>query len=156
MGVNKVRIVATLATRENQAELAKIVQTMSKTALELFAQEQRVPEIPSPRTGRITVSFSLDKATEFKLRKFKNKMGGAIEWNDVIKVLLEKAEAQGGPVVKKIRKGRKVAAQKWLRHATQLPLLYFSFIVLYSPLPFNFNRLWIIVSQGQKPHPLMS
>ncbi|MBA4337198.1 hypothetical protein C0416_05530 [bacterium] len=107
VGVNKVRIVATMATQENQVELAERVRTMSKGALELFAREQRAPEISSPGTGRTMVSFSLDKATEFKLRKFKNNMGGVVEWNDVIKKLLEVAEAQVARP-KKVHKERKI------------------------------------------------
>lgn len=103
VGINKVRVVATLATQENQEDLAKKVKTMSKGALELFAQEQRAEKI-HPGMKRTTVSFSLDKDVEFKLRKFKNNMGGAVEWNDVIKKLLEKA----ADLPKKVRKVRKV------------------------------------------------
>lgn len=105
MGVHKVRTVATLATKENQEELAHKVKTMSKKALELFAQEQRAPEISRPGAERTTISFSLDKEVEFELRKFKNKMGSAVEWNDVIKKLLEKA-------VEKPKKVRKVCKVK--------------------------------------------
>jgi len=112
VGLAKVRTVATIATRENQAELAKKVLSMSKEALELFAHEQRAPEISRPGAERITVSFSLDRATEFKLRKFRNKMGGAVEWNDVIKKLLNVAEYatnKVGPALKKVRKVRTVS-----------------------------------------------
>ena len=106
MGINKVRVIATLATKENQTDLAKKVKTMSKTALELYAQKQRAPEI-RPGTERSTVSFSLDKDVEFKLRKFKNNMGGVIEWNDVIRKLLETAEK-----AVKVRKARKTKKPK--------------------------------------------
>lgn len=108
VGINKVRIVATLATKENQSDLAEKVKTMSKTALELFAREQRAPKETPPGRERSTVSFSLDKDVEFKLRKFKNKMGDAVEWNDVIKELLEKAEKPVG----KVRKARKTKKTK--------------------------------------------
>ena len=77
VGLNKVRVVATLATQENQEDLAKKVKTMSKGALELFAQEQRAEKI-HPGMKRSTVSFSLDEDVEFKLRKFKNDMGNGM------------------------------------------------------------------------------
>lgn len=99
VGINKVRVIATLATKENQEDLAQKVKTMSKEALELFAKEQKAPEI-RPGTERSTISFSLDRDIEFKLRKFKNDLGNAVEWNDVIKALLEKAEKPK----KKVRK----------------------------------------------------
>jgi hypothetical protein len=90
VGVNKVRLVATLATRENQTELAEKVKTLSKSALEMFAREQKAPEF-RPGTERVTLSFCVDKKVEFKLRKFKNKLG-TVEWNDVMKELLKAVE----------------------------------------------------------------
>jgi hypothetical protein len=110
VGVNKIRAVASIATKENEKELVKLVQKMSKPALELFAREKRDGKQEKKqcginfeqecdfrpgterRTVRKTVSFGLDEDVEFKLRKFKQGMGGEkVEWNDVIKVLLEKA-----------------------------------------------------------------
>lgn len=103
VGVAKIRVIATIATKENQKDLAKKVKNMSKAALEMYAREKRklakyeesnennfFEEIPG--CVRKNVSFGLDEEVEFALRKFKNDMGGEkIEWNDVIKVLLEKA-----------------------------------------------------------------
>ena len=124
VGVNKIRAVASIATKENEKELVELVQKMSKPALELFAREKRGEKQGSEqkginfeqecnfrpgterRTVRKTVSFGLDKTVEFKLRKFKQGMGGEkVEWNDVIKVLLEKAvETGSGKISKKTKK----------------------------------------------------
>ncbi len=106
VGINKVRIVATMATKENQEDLAEKVKTLSKGALELFAKEQKAPETP-PGRRRTMVSFSLDEEVEFKLRKFKNSMGEATEWNDVVKKLLSLAEA-APKKVRKVKAGSKI------------------------------------------------
>ena len=113
VGVSKVRVIATIATKENQHELAKRVKTMSKAALELFAREEKQGRInceqelkSRPGTERRTVNFGLDEDVEFKLRKFKQDMGGEkVEWNDVIKALLEKAS--GGITEKVVRKSER-------------------------------------------------
>jgi hypothetical protein len=104
VGINKVRIVATLATRENQVELAEKVKTLSKPALELFAREQRAPEIP-PGRKREMLSFAVDEEVALKLRKFKNKLG-TVEWNDVMKELLKAVEEKPKKVrlVKPVKK----------------------------------------------------
>jgi hypothetical protein len=109
VGVAKVRVIATIATKDNQHDLAKKIQNMSKVALEMYAREKRksnnivTEEIPG--YVRKKMSFGLDEDVEFELRKFKNDMGGdKIEWNDVIKVLLERAlvEKESKKPLKKI------------------------------------------------------
>ena len=111
VGVNKVRVVATIATKENQRELAQKVQTMSKAALEMYAKTKRIkPEESVPGQKCATVSFGLDEEVEFALRKFKNEMGGEkVEWNDVIKALLAKVAKE-----KKVRETKPV--KKITRH----------------------------------------
>jgi len=101
VGVHKMRVIATIATKENQELLAKKVQEMSKSALEVWAREIRPrPEILNGATStnglngaqsqlfggsnefenfsnmssvdeRIHYSFDVDKDTDFKLRKHK-------------------------------------------------------------------------------------
>lgn len=101
VGVDKVRVVATIATKENQEELAEKVKTMSKAALELFAKSQR-DEI-RPGTDREYIGFHVDKEVALELKKFKQKLG-TVEWNDVIKALLEKTKEEP----KKTRKSTKI------------------------------------------------
>ena len=128
VGVAKVRVVASIATPENQRDLAKKVKTMSKAALEMYARMKREPEKPIPGSRRTNVSFGLDEDVEFKLRKFKNDMGGdKIEWNDVIKALLEKVARctrhtnQARHVKKKITRHVPVAIKQSLPEKCQFP-----------------------------------
>jgi len=114
VGVAKVRVVASIATPENQRELAKKVKTMSKAALEMYARMKREPEKSIPGLRRTNVSFGLDEEVEFKLRKFKNDMGGEnVEWNDVIKALL------AGVKVKKKKMREVKPATKITRHVPE-------------------------------------
>ena len=101
VGVHKLRLIATMATKENQEILAKKAQEMSKSALEVWAKEIRPgTEIAkgifagkgltegqnqlfagtngfenlsnmSSFDNRIHYSFDVDKETDFKLRKHK-------------------------------------------------------------------------------------
>jgi hypothetical protein len=101
VGVHKLRLIATIATKENQEILAKKAQEMSKSALEVWAKEIRPgTEIAkgifagkglnenqnelftgdenfknssnmSTVDERIHYSFDVDKDTDFKLRKHK-------------------------------------------------------------------------------------
>lgn len=109
VGVHKMRVVATIATKENQEILAKKVMEMSKPALQVWAREIRPrPEIlqnPDSQKSlteaqnslfgnnrgfenfsdmssvdeRIHYSFDVDKKTDFKLRKYKQEMEKAIK-----------------------------------------------------------------------------
>ena len=98
VGVHKVRAIATIATKENQAELAKKVESMSKSALEMFAREikkgesERDPggnastdvgvqnaicQFPPGRSSgrsREHLSFSVDEDVALELRKLKMKI----------------------------------------------------------------------------------
>lgn len=87
VGVHKIRTIATIATKENQIELAKKVQTMSKPALELYAREQKAPKIEIPPGGKMKMlSFYVDEAVELELRKLKEDNE---TFNDVMKKLLK-------------------------------------------------------------------
>lgn len=109
VGVHKLRLIATIATKENQEILAKKVQEMSKSALEVWAREIRPgTEIAkgiiagkglsegqiqlfgnangfenfsnmSSVDEHIHYSFDVDKNTDFKLRKYKLEMEKAIK-----------------------------------------------------------------------------
>jgi len=95
VGVHKIRTIATIATKENQVELAKKVQTMSKPALELYAREQKAPKIGIPPGGKMKIlSFYVDEAVELELRKLKNDNE---TFNDVMKKLLKLQPKQPQP-----------------------------------------------------------
>ena len=80
----------TIATKENQKELAKKVIEMSKPALELFAKSQREVDVhqktleigTQPGLEREFLGFHVDKEVALELKKFKQKLGTA-SWNDV-------------------------------------------------------------------------
>jgi len=103
VGVNKMRIVATIATKENQNFLAEKVKEMSKGALEVWTRDIRKQRennttfspFPPGRSKREKFNFGLDEAVSFKLRIFKQKLEKekkiALEWNDVIDELLKRA-----------------------------------------------------------------
>ncbi|MFC1655632.1 hypothetical protein ACFL3C_02070 [Patescibacteria group bacterium] len=101
VGVNKVRVISSIATKENQKDLAEKVQTMSKPALELFARSQRegikgIGQAPPGRKKREHISFGVDEKIALKLRKFKQRIEKerrqAVDWNEVMKALLENVE----------------------------------------------------------------
>ncbi len=112
VGVNKIRVIATMATKENQKELAKKVQTMSKPALELYAREQKAPkmEIPPGRDFK-TLSFQIEPEVELELRKLKEK---GETFNDVMKKLLAMVPKEKEVKPRKVResKSRPAPAQK--------------------------------------------
>ena len=162
VGVSKVRVIAGLATKENQHELAKRVKTMSKAALELFAREKKLDEKQEftfrPGARRKSVSFGLDKNVEFKLRKFKQDMGGEkVEWNDVIKALLEKASEKNvkksktqprpgtGPLPSKLTRYITVATQQNFSEKCEYPACNMPAQVTHHPERFaldpNHNNL---------------
>lgn len=106
VGVHKIRAIATIATKENQKDLAEKVQTMSKLALEEYARSRKeidthrkTLEIGTP-PGREKefFGFHIDKKIMLKLRKFKLKIEKekkeAIDWNEVMKALLENVEEE--------------------------------------------------------------
>ncbi len=112
VGVHKMRVVATMATQENQGELAKKVQTMSKPALELYAREQKAPKLEIPPGGDFTLlSFHVEPEVELKLRKLKEK---GETFNDVMKKLLALVPKQKEVRSRKVKesKSRAAPAQK--------------------------------------------
>ena len=112
VGVHKVRIIATIATKENEKELAKKVLTMSKPALEFYAREQKAPkmEIPPGRDFK-TLSFQVEPEVELELRKLKGK---GETFNDVMKKLLAMVPKEKKLKPRKTRpsKSRPIPAQK--------------------------------------------
>ncbi len=112
VGVHRMRAIATMATKENQKDLAKKVQTMSKPALELYAREQKAPkmEIPPGRDFK-TLSFQVEPEVELELRKLKEK---GETFNDVMKKLLAMVPKEKEVKSRKVResKSRPIPAQK--------------------------------------------
>jgi hypothetical protein len=123
VGLAKVRTVATIATNDNQKELAEKIENMTKAALQLYVRDirqQRENETCQIRAGsevriestRVNLNFNVDRATELKLRIFKQKLEKkkreAVEWNDVMNELLAIAESANAP--KKVV--RKTSAKK--------------------------------------------
>jgi hypothetical protein len=91
VGVNKIRIVATIATNEKLENIQN-----NNCVQNLFAQNNsQSGQFPPGRSKREQVSFGLDEAVSFKLRLFKLKLEKekkiALEWNDVICELLNRA-----------------------------------------------------------------
>jgi hypothetical protein len=112
VGIHKIRTIATLATKENQQELAKKVQTMSKSALELYAREQKAPKLEIPPGGNLTLlSFHVELKVELELRKLKEK---GETFNDVMKKLLAMVPKEKEVKPRKVKKSksRPAPAQK--------------------------------------------
>ncbi|MBU1446657.1 HNH endonuclease, partial [Patescibacteria group bacterium] len=135
VGINKVRLVASIASKENQCELVEKVQNMSKGALELFAREEKNAnqeiallrgnpanqEIPPGRDlTRERMSFSVDGKIALEMRKIKLRLekerGEAIEWNDVmaemVKAMRKPKAARPATAEKKIKITRYIPAAK--------------------------------------------
>jgi hypothetical protein len=98
VGVNKVRAVASIATKKNEKELVNLVQTMSKPALEMYVRDEKAHEQATrPGTGNIVIrermSFSVDENIALEMRKIKLRMEKerkeAIEWNDVMQEMVK-------------------------------------------------------------------
>lgn len=99
VGVNKVRVVATMATKENAEKLAEKVKVMSKSALEIYAREAKNLESPPGRNNnREYLGFCIDKEVVLEFRKFKQRLEKErkqkIDMNEVLKVLLEKVQEE--------------------------------------------------------------
>ena len=123
VGVNKVRVVASIATKENEKELVKKVKNMSKGALELFvrekklergmlevcSQQQVIGEFPPGRKlTRERMSFSVDENIALEMRKIKLQMEKerkeAVEWNDVMREMVKAMEVGRSKAKRKRRK----------------------------------------------------
>ncbi len=106
-GINKVGIVAGLATKENERALAEKVEHMSKPALQEYSKEVR---------GKITTSWQveLDGQMMFMFLKLKKKLGKNLSNKECLRKILEKMQkksgSQGGPRRPPLRRGRQ--AQK--------------------------------------------
>lgn len=116
VGVNKMRVIATIATKENQEELAEKVQTMPQSVLELVARDYRnkveeerlskldgekegeISQIPRARdlqNERVVMKFDVDKKVRLELEKFRmmveKEKKEALTWEEVMKELLTRA-----------------------------------------------------------------
>jgi hypothetical protein len=100
-GINKVGIVAGLATRENEEELAEKVEHMSKPALQEYSKEVR---------GNATVSWQveLDKEMMFMFLKLKKKLGKNLSNKECLRKILEKMQEKPKP-------------QRQVREAVKIP-----------------------------------
>ena len=86
-GINKVGIVAGLATKENEKELAEKVVHMSKPALQEYSKEVR---------GKATVSWQveLDGEMMFLFLKLKKKLGKNLSNKECLRKILEEMQAR--------------------------------------------------------------
>ena len=84
-GINKVGIVAGLATEENEEELAEKVEHMSKPALQEYSKEVR---------GKVTVGWQveLDGQMMFMFLKLKKKLGKNLSNKECLRKILEKMQ----------------------------------------------------------------
>jgi hypothetical protein len=89
-GINKVGIVAGLATKENEKELAEKVENMSKPALQEYSKEVR---------GKITASWQieLDKEMMFMFLKLKKKFGKNLSNKECLRKILEQMNGKPKP-----------------------------------------------------------
>ena len=103
-GINKVGIVAGLATKENEKDLADKVTHMSKPALQEYSKELR---------GKVTVSWQveLDEEMMFMFLELKKKLGKNLSNKETLRKILE---IQGGPKKTKKIPGEKVKQTKKL------------------------------------------
>lgn len=94
VGINKVRVVATIATKENQKELAIKVKTMTKSALEEIARNERKTKTPPERSfEKEYFGFHVDKKNALEFRKFKLRLEKErkqkLDFNEVLGELLK-------------------------------------------------------------------
>ncbi len=135
-GWSKLRVVANVATKETEKFWAEKVRVMPKKALELYVQEAKsVAEtpnnifnldgklsaklnnigsskfLPGEESKWVQMSFKLDQNTEFRLRKFQQKLEKerrqAVPFNEVMKALLDSAEQFEKKDEKKMKSARK-------------------------------------------------
>ena len=118
VGVNKVRAVASIATKENENELINLVKTMSKPALEMYVRDEKAhKQTTRPGTENVVMrermSFSVDENIALEMRKIKLRMEKerkeAVEWNDV---MCEMVKAMAIPKKKRRKKKVQVSAKK--------------------------------------------
>jgi hypothetical protein len=109
-GWAKIRAVSRLVENEDEEKLVEIVKTMPIRVIEETVRLKKRDETPNVWESKsVTMSFSVDSNTEFKLRKFKQKIekekGEKISFNEVLKELLTKVEEVP-------KKERKVSVEK--------------------------------------------
>jgi len=118
VGWGKVRAVTPIATKENEEEMVKLIKTLPKNGLEMYVKNVREKEESSSKQSNpssnitqginqidsnknppgwvsqsVNVHFKIDKQTEFKLRKFKQKIEKerkeVVTFGEVLKELLK-------------------------------------------------------------------
>jgi hypothetical protein len=107
-GINKVGIVAGLATEENEKELAEKIVHMSKPALQEYSKEKR---------GKITTGWKveLDEKMMFLFLKLKKKLGKNLSNKECLRKILEKMEEKPKPH-KQAKETIKIPGEKVSRH----------------------------------------
>jgi hypothetical protein len=102
VGVAKVRVIATIATKENQHDLAKKIQNMSKAALEMYAREER--KLNNDVIKALLKRASLENGSKKALKKVtKAVVGKAEKMND--KTVMGKVT---GKTIKNKKKSKKI------------------------------------------------
>ncbi|MFH1533740.1 MAG: hypothetical protein ABID64_02310 [Nitrospirota bacterium] len=104
-GIHKVGIVAGLATKENDKELAEKVDNMNKPALQEYSKEKR---------GKVTTSWNveLDENMMFMFLKLKKKLGKNLSNKECLRKILEEMQEKPGP------QGR---SQRQAKNPTKIP-----------------------------------
>ncbi len=114
-GINKVGIVAGLATRENEKELAEKVEHMSKPALQEYSKEVR---------GKGTVSWpvEVDEKMMFMFLKLKKKLGKNLSNKECLRKILEHAQSEAKCVKSKFHEtDKKPKSQKQAQNPAKIP-----------------------------------
>lgn len=108
-GWSKVAIVASITTKENESKIVEMVKTLSQPVLKAYTSQIRKIDMlvegckptvdckPACPVGRLqSVTFKLDKETQFMLHKYQQKLekekGKSVPLGLVLKTLLKKVE----------------------------------------------------------------
>lgn len=131
-GINKLRVVANVANKENEKILAEKIREMSKPTLEVFVREMRNGKLtdeefrpgtefddqtmenkngqPPEQSGkRISITFPLEPKVELRFRELQKKLSkenkGPVDFNEVLRTLMDTYDEAHG-------KGRKEGADQ--------------------------------------------
>lgn len=112
-GINKVAIIAGLATRENEKELAEKVINMSKPALQEYSKEMR---------GKVTVSWQIemDEQMMFMLLKLKKQFGKNLSNKECLRMVLEEVSGEADEKKQKNLE-KKLRLQKLAKKQHKIP-----------------------------------
>ncbi len=113
-GINKVGIVAGLATKENEKELAEKVIHMSKPALQEYSKEAR---------GKVTTGWQveLDQEMMFIFLKLKKKLGKNLSNKECLRKILDEMQERSGSQGRSQTAGKKPNPQRQAQEVAKIP-----------------------------------